>query len=206
MSQRQLTLSFLKMATIGPLLVLFWPNSESPGFIWLFSNIFISGLFYSQINHWLGKEEMVQRRDDMGMRFRLQKECLSRLFRKLFYHSAWKAKFVTKVLKICCSNYWATNVALLTRCAFDNQDRAGLVDVLGSARTSPSTHRIRYFYFSVTHMWCDQAKWVGTRYYWFWDIANNSIQFSFLLLFWASLKWLYLWNCMLSFYGVFSVI
>ena len=26
-------------------------------------------------------------------------------------------------------------------------------------------------------MWCDQAKWVGTRYYWFKDIVNNTIQF-----------------------------
>ena len=30
----------------------------------------------------------------------------------------------------------------------------------------------------LTYMWCDQAKWVGTRWYWFWDTANNSIKFS----------------------------
>ena len=40
-----------------------------------------------------------------------------------------------------------------------------------------------------THLWCDQAKWVITRWYWFWDTANNSIQFfCWILLFWASLK------------------
>ena len=29
----------------------------------------------------------------------------------------------------------------------------------------------------IKTIWCDQAKWVGTRYYWFLDRAHNSIQF-----------------------------
>ena len=28
-----------------------------------------------------------------------------------------------------------------------------------------------------SHTWCDQAKWVGTRLYWFLDIANSRLQF-----------------------------
>ena len=61
----------------------------------------------------------------------------------------------------------------------------------------------------ITHiiMWCDQAKWVGTRWYWFVGI-EPIIGFNFfcILLFWASPKWLYLWNRMLNFVWVFSVI
>ena len=46
----------------------------------------------------------------------------------------------------------------------------------------------------IDKLWCDQAKWVGT---------HSSFV---LILFWVSLKWLYLWNRMLNFYRDFSVI
>ena len=39
-----------------------------------------------------------------------------------------------------------------------------------------------------------------------WDTANNSIQFSHHFNVLSITKWIYLWNCMLSFDGVFSVI
>ena len=42
---------------------------------------------------------------------------------------------------------------------------------------SPMLQHILWNKYLLLYMWCDQAKWAGTRWYWFLDRANNRIQF-----------------------------
>ena len=51
-------------------------------------------------------------------------------------------------------------------------------------------------------MWCDQAKSVGSRKYWFWDMAKQRKYFLLLLLFWKLFNCWYLLNWLFNFNGV----
>ena len=83
--------------------------------------------------------------------------------------------FVLNSLTFLCIN-WTSLVWLRCLTGSSGCPRKVLNEVWWTTSWKMTTSVVYHINLEIYYMWCDQAKWVGTRLYWFLD-HHNSVQF-----------------------------